>query len=321
MENLYNIPLPTPFPVGNANSYLVTGKELALIDTGPFMPGVFEALSKKIDDLGFSLRDIKKVFLTHAHIDHFGILNQVVQASGAKVYTHQANVPFLTDYWGDWKRRSDYYVEFYRITGAPPEAVAGVEERYSMVMKWAEGAPVDVALSDGDVVEIGDMPWQVLHTPGHSYGSVCYYQPDKKIMFSGDHLIKHITSNPIAEPPQGDGMERIRSLAQYLDSLKKIENMDIDIMYPGHGEPITNHREIVQKRYKFHQDRKEHIYNVLLKSKATVIYDLAVELFPDISPMEMPLALFEVVGHLDLLETEGRIYYLPEDGIVRICLT
>lgn len=316
------IPVQTPFPADAANCYLIPGSEPTLIDLGPLAPGVLESIEQGLNDLGYALADIKQVLITHAHVDHCGIANRFVEASGAKLGIHENNVSFLTDYQDDWRRRAEYYVDFYRMAGATDSAIAGVRKRYAGVMTFAEGAPVHRVLHDGDKVWMGDLEWNVIHTPGHSSGAVCFHQPQTKTLIAGDHLLENITSNPILDPPQGDGMERPRSLVKYLESLAKIEKLDVDIIYPGHGQPFSSHRDIIRDRYEFHRQRKETIYAAARRNRGYYIYDLAVELFPELSAVQMPLALFEIVGHLDLLEAEGRIHYLPEDGgAVCICFT
>lgn len=311
MDDVKRIPLPTPFPIGPVNVYLVTGSEPTLVDIGPKVQGVYEALIDELAVHGYTPKDIKRLVITHTHTDHCGLARRFVEETGAEVCTHGSNVPLLHDYMGEWQRRSAYYLEFYASAGGSPEAMRGVEQRYRLVLQFGEGVGVDVALQDGDWLRMGDREWRVLHTPGHSGGAICLYEPSSRRLIAGDHLLKEITSNPVLEAPSVDGGERRRSLVEYLESLTKIEALDVDITYPGHGELIYDHRGLIRERREFHRAREEQVYAAIQRGRQTV-YDIAAELFPGLPAIEMPLALFEVIGHLDLLEAEGRVYSVVE---------
>ncbi|MGQ9674299.1 MAG: MBL fold metallo-hydrolase [Chloroflexota bacterium] len=316
MDEVRRIVVPTSFPIGPVNSYLIVGDELALVDVGPRVPGAYEAMVQGLAEQGYAPKDVKRLVISHAHTDHFGLARQFVEESGAQVCTHEANVPLLSNYLGEWQRRIEYYLEFYRGTGAGPEAMRGLEGRYRFVLQFAEGVRVDVPLRDGDWLTLGSRQWQVLHTPGHSGGAMCLYQPETRKLIVGDHLLKEVTSNPIVEVPTAQGGKRPRSLVEYLRSLARIEQLDVDITYPGHGELIYDHRALIRERYEFHRARKELMLDAVRRGRQTA-HEIAVELFPSIPAFEMPLALFEVIGHLDLLEAEGRVRCVPDGEVWR----
>lgn len=317
MDDIKRIVLPTPFPVGPVNSYLIGGDEPTLVDVGPRTEEGYRTLVGGLAKHGYRVKDIKRLIITHAHPDHCGLAGRLVEESGARVYTHESNVSMLTDYCGEWERRTKYLLEFYQRTGVPAETTSAMQAGRELLVQLADDMPVDRALRDGDNLTLGDHTWRVLHTPGHSAGCICLYQPEMKKLISGDHLLKDISSNPVVEPPS-DGEKRMHSLSQYLRSLARIERLELDIIYPGHGELIGDHRDLIRRRCEFHQRRKEALYRAVRRGAPTV-YELASEMFPGLPPFETALAIFEVIGHLDLLEDDGLIRYTRDGATVRVC--
>jgi glyoxylase-like metal-dependent hydrolase (beta-lactamase superfamily II) len=145
-----------------------------------------------------------------------------------------------------------------------------------------------------------------LHTPGHSSGVVCLYEPESRVLLSNDHLLRDISSNPLVEPPPPGRTEKLRSLVEYVAQLRRVAAMDVRIAWPGHGEPIHDVAELVRQREAFHQQRAGRIVELLNGSELTA-YQVARLLFPRLDPMNFFLAISEVLGHLELLEAEGRI--------------
>jgi glyoxylase-like metal-dependent hydrolase (beta-lactamase superfamily II) len=169
------------------------------------------------------------------------------------------------------------------------------------------------------VLTLAGSSWEVIHTPGHARGHICLYNPENHYLLSGDHLLSDISSNPILEPPLPGEIERPRSLAQYLHSLRRLEALEIAVAWPGHGVPITDHRSLIGQRMQFHRQRAEEIAAILLEEPKTA-FQIATSLFSDLQGMQVFLAVSEVIGHLDILEEEGRVIAQQTGGSVRYTL-
>jgi glyoxylase-like metal-dependent hydrolase (beta-lactamase superfamily II) len=175
-------------------------------------------------------------------------------------------------------------------------------------------------LDDGDEIPFHTMIWRTIHCPGHSPGLICFYWPEKKILFSGDHLLKEITPNPILNVPETTLPLRYSSLKEYLASLEKVGNLDISLSLPGHGGEITEVKGLIQKIFTHHQERMDLICSILSKGEKTP-FEIAMDLFPGVPPFEIFLGISEAVGHLEILkekeivevtEKEGKDYYSLE---------
>jgi glyoxylase-like metal-dependent hydrolase (beta-lactamase superfamily II) len=172
-------------------------------------------------------------------------------------------------------------------------------------------------LADGDCLLMAGRNWQVLSTPGHAGGLVCFFEPKSRILLSSDHLIAKITSNPIVEPPAPGQSERPKRLLEYLEQLERVAALDPLVAYPGHGEPITDVTGLVTERIAFHERRADRVLQRLAQGPRTV-YELVQELFrSDLPPVHLFLGLSEVQGHLDLLACQKRAQCIASGSICR----
>lgn len=303
---LHTIVVPTPFPVGPVNVYLAEGDELTLVDTGPRFDPAREALHRGLAELGYGPADLDRIVLTHAHSDHCGLAAELAHASGAEVVTHGANVAELADYAGQRVDRLAFYAQVMREAGVPLRVMLRINRTRRGYGQYAQAVETDRVLEDGEVVEMGGEAWQVLHTPGHTGGLICLYQPERRLLLSSDHLLRDVSSNPIVEPPVVEGAPRPRRLVDYVEQLQRVAELPVERALPGHGAPIVDVGEIVARRLAFHEERAERILGILGRRERTV-YQISRALFPDLDPMNRFLAVSEVIGHLDWLEERGQV--------------
>ena len=304
---LHRLSVPTPFPVGPVNVYVVEEEDgLTLIDVGPRFDPAREGLRGGLAALGYRLHDVRRIVLTHVHSDHAGMAAEVVEASGAQVLTHPLNFPELADYAAERERRLAFYAALMQEAGMPPEVMAQIAAARRGYSRFAQAVRPDLPLEDGAVLRLGGEPWRVLHTPGHTGGLVCFYQPQRRLLLSSDHLLRDVSSNPIVEPPRREGEPRPRRLLDYLAQLKRVAQMEIDLALPGHGPPITDVKGLVEQRLAFHRERAQQVLSVLDAGERSA-YEISLALFPDLDPINRFLAVSEVIGHLDWLEEEGKV--------------
>lgn len=305
---LQAIELPTPFPVGPVTVYLAAapGQPLTLVDTGPRTSRTRAALDAGLARLGYTVSDLQRIVVSHAHADHFGLAAELRAESGAQVVTHAWNVEALADYAGDRARRTTFYAGLFRRAAVPPQILAAMYEATRAVNHFASPVAVDRTVGEGDVLPLAGHPWQVLHTPGHAAGLICLYDPRGGTLLSSDHLLADISSNPVVEPPPPGESERLRSLALYREALKRVAALEVRRALPSHGPVINDVASLVARRLAFHQHRLDRILEAL-RAGAVTTWDVTLALFPDRSPLDTFLAVSEVIGHLDVLEMEGQI--------------
>jgi glyoxylase-like metal-dependent hydrolase (beta-lactamase superfamily II) len=308
LSHLHPIVLPTPFPVGPVTFYVgdAPGEPLTLVDTGPHSSRTRAALDAGLAALGHAVAGLDRIVVTHAHADHFGLAAELQAESGAELVTHVWNVHALADYQDDRERRTEFYAGLLRRAGVPVEILVTVYDATRAVNQFARPVGVDVTVDEGDELILAGLRWRVLHTPGHSAGLICLYEPASAALLSSDHLLADISSNPVVEPPPPGHHERLRSLALYRDSLQRVAAMHISRALPSHGPIIHDVAGLVSERMRFHERRVGRVLDAL-RAGARTTWDVTLALFPDKSPLDTFLAVSEVIGHLDLLEIDGRI--------------
>jgi glyoxylase-like metal-dependent hydrolase (beta-lactamase superfamily II) len=144
-----------------------------------------------------------------------------------------------------------------------------------------------------------------------------FWDAERELGFVGDHLLPHISSNPIIARPLDGSPGRTHSLANYLDSLAKTRELpEGAVLFPGHGEPIDDHRSLIDTRFASTERRKEKLLRLLAEGPRSG-YELAQSMWGNIAVTQAFLTLSEVIGHMDLLEAEGRVREVDDGGVIR----
>ncbi len=290
--------------------YLIDRKPRTLIDCGPNTRRAREALERGLADLGFSYRDIERVVITHAHADHFGQAARVLEESGASLVLHPLEWPKVQSGYRFFGER----LEVFRLAGMPKghiqmlSAADSIERRHILPLDEARPS----FASDGDDLPFADGNMVLMHMPGHSPGHLCVYDPAERLYFSGDHLLRDITPNPLIEAKEGSG-EHEHTLKQYLATLDRLYDLEIDLVLPAHGPFIEDHRVVIDLAREHHRQRAM-LISRLLDGREMTVYELVREVFEDLHPTNLFLAVSEVLAHLDTLCDEGRVEVREKDG-------
>jgi glyoxylase-like metal-dependent hydrolase (beta-lactamase superfamily II) len=311
---IHRLAIPTPFAVGRVNVYLIEDEPLTLVDAGPNSGTSFDELQRGIAGLGHSLEDIELVIVTHQHIDHLGLVSLVAAHSGADVAAIDAAVPFIESYSTEAAADDEFALELMQRNGIPEDVAAALQSVSRAFRAWGARAEVTRVLRDGDTISLRDRTLAVHHRPGHSPTDTVFHDADRRMLIAADHLLKHISSNPLITRPRDGSERRPQALVQYLDSLAKTREMDLDLVLPGHGEPITGHRELIDDRFALHRRRAEKLHR-LLGERPRSAYELTQALWGNVAVTQAYLTLSEVLGHLDLLANEGRVREAERDGV------
>lgn len=309
---IHRLSIPTPFAIGRVNCYVIDDEPLTLVDAGPNSAKSLEELTRGISALGYRLEDLDRLVISHQHIDHLGLIAKVAARSGAEVVALDALVPFAEGY-SDVAEADDEFAAQVMITNGVPEDVVSALHSVSRAYRaWGAGAEVTRVISDGDSLEFGDRTLEVHHRPGHSPTDTIFHDADRRMLVAADHLLPHISSNPLITRPPDGSEERPRALEIYMQSLALTREMDLDVMLPGHGEPFSGHRELIDKRAAPHERRAEKLH-ALIAEKPRTAYELAQEIWGNIAATRAFLTLSEVLGHTDLLIRDGRVQVV-DDG-------
>ena len=312
---IHRLAIPTPFAVGRVNVYLIEDEPLTLVDTGPNSGTSFDELQRGIERLGHALEDIELVILTHQHIDHLGLVSLVAARSGADVAAIEAAVPFVEGFSAEAQADDDFAWEMMLRHGIPRDVAAALQSVSLAFRGWGARADVTRPLRDGEPLALRDRTLHVHHRPGHSPTDTVFHDRERRMLIAADHLLAHVSSNPLLTRPRDGSADRPKALVQYLYSLAATREMDVDLVLPGHGEPITCHRELIDQRFALHRRRAEKIHAVLEERPRTA-YEIAQALWGNVAVTQAYLTLSEVLGHLDLLADHRRVREVTRDGVI-----
>lgn len=296
------IAVPTPFPVGPTNCYLVRSDPPLLVDPGPLTDAACEVLDRKLAEAGCPPERVGAVLFTHGHLDHFGQGARVRARSGARVLVHAADARLVEGHPETTSKATARYMEYARRLGMPAELTARLERHYHGLFPLAEPCPPDERLTDGARVGFGGVTLDVLHTPGHTRGSVCLWHAQSGTLLTGDTLLGDITPNAFFA---GYASDAEMGPYHYLRSIERIAKLPVRIALPGHGHPFEDVAGTVARVIAHHRERKNEVLAALTGGRTP--YDLIALLFPRLPLSEVWLGFAEIVGHLEFLEHEGAV--------------
>lgn len=301
LRKLHCIPLPTSFPVGPVNVYFAEGEPLTLVDTGPNDEATRAALAAGLRAYGCRIEDLQQIILTHHHVDHIGLTAELVAHSGAKVFTHPFNLPWLADYQTTRAHLAPFYRQLFYKSGVPRMIAEEIELISAAIARWTMPCNGAQPIQEGEQIFFADAAWQVYHTPGHAGGLICLWESNTRTLLANDHMLKNISSNAILEPSENLNAPRPRRLLEYLRELQRMARLDPALVLPGHGEIFCEVESLVQERSSFHEQRAQIIHTLLAAGPHT-LWQITCALFPELrTGMDHFLGLSEALGHLDLL--------------------
>jgi glyoxylase-like metal-dependent hydrolase (beta-lactamase superfamily II) len=313
---IHRLQIPTPFAVGRVNCYLIEDDPLTLVDTGPNSGKSLDELEHQLADLGRSIADIELVVLTHQHIDHLGLVEIIADRSGADVAAIDVVVPFVENFGDDIEADDKFAASLMLSHGIPEDVVVALRSVSRSFRAWGAKAKVTRPLHDGEQLKLRDRSLEVQHRPGHSPSDTVFWDADREILICADHLIAHISSNPLISRPLDGSDERPHALMIYIESLRKTRELPARILLPGHGEPITDHRALIDERFALHRKRSEKIHG-LISERPRTAYEIAQELWGNVAVTQAFLTLSEVLGHMDLLAADGRAREVMNGELIR----
>ncbi len=312
---VHRIPLRTPFAVGTVNTYLIEDEPLTLVDAGPDSGTSLTELERGLAARGHRVEDLGRIVVTHQHIDHIGLVQILAERSGAEVCALDRLAPWLANY-EERMEGDDAFAEAVMLRHGIPRDV-GLALRAVTASFRAWGGPADVThpLPDGGRLAFRDRTWEVHHRPGHSPSDTVFHDPATGMLLGGDHLIGHISSNPLVSRPLegGDPDDRPEALVVYMASMRATQAMELDVVLAGHGDPVTGHRALIDERLRLHERRAAKIATLLAGEPGTA-HEIAQRMWGNVAVTQAYLTLSEVLGHVDLLLDRGVAVEDRDDG-------
>ncbi|MBM7693205.1 glyoxylase-like metal-dependent hydrolase (beta-lactamase superfamily II) [Peribacillus deserti] len=311
-SDIIKLTLPTPFAVGDVHAYLLKGDVLTLVDTGTKTEKSRQALELGLKMEGYQLSDIEQVLITHHHPDHAGGVDFL--SPDLPFIGHANNQRWLTLSEEFLQEHDEFFYSLSKTLGVPSEFIGFIKYlRHSL--KYSSARVLSSCLQDGEAVP-GHPGWRVIETLGHAQSHISLYRESDGRMIGGDHLLAKISPNPLLEPPLVKGEERPKSLLQYNQSIKELYDLPISLVYPGHGENITDVQELISRNLNRQHERAMNVKE-MIKTKPSTAFEICTKLFPKVFMKEPGLTLSETIGQLDyLLDREEIRLEETDTGII-----
>lgn len=301
--DFYRITLPMPFRLNHINVYALIGdSRVTLFDTGLNTPETFYALETALKRIGRSVQEIDRIFITHRHGDHCGMVGRLRDCSGAQILMTDTDYASIRAEF-DMHQRIIEMQSFYRFHGLGEDAIGTLAAVFKGWHKMTGTFPLDHPLQSGETFDIGKRHFEVLPASGHSCGQVCFFFRDEGILLAGDHILPEITPNLSPDLLNPD----FRPLDRYLSSLTAMEDLPVRTVYPAHGQPFTNFRERIEEIREHHRERRN-LTLAAVRENGKSAFEVSVDLFgEDLPDFDKFLALNETYVHLIELVREGMI--------------
>lgn len=319
-DTIHTLPIPTPFAVGRVNVYLVEDDPLTLVDAGPNSATSLLELEAALDRHGRRVEDVERIVLTHQHLDHAGLVATLVERSGAEVCALDALGPWLARFDDSMEEADAFAAAVMLRHGIPSDTVLALRGVTRQFRAWGASATVTRPLADGATLPFASRSWRVWHRPGHSPSDTVFHDEASGELVGGDHLLKDISSNPLLSLPLSGGeldpAQRPKALVSYIASLRATRAMDLTRVWPGHGDPVDDHRALIDERLRLHERRERKLHGLIVERPRTA-HELAQELWGNVAVTQAYLTLSEVLGHVDLPLDAGKVVEVEDDGIIR----
>jgi glyoxylase-like metal-dependent hydrolase (beta-lactamase superfamily II) len=305
---LYRIEVPLPDnPLKAINSYVVTGPDRNLVvDTGMLRPECETVLRAGLEDLGVDLARTD-FFITHLHADHMGLVAELA-ADSSKIYFNRPDGELIEAGRRNPKAFIERMIDHAKQGGFPEDEVEESLRKHPGMRYSPPEYPPFHFLDDGDKLAAGAYRFTVVDTPGHTPGHLCLYEPAHRLFLSGDHVLGDITPNITVWRENDD------SLGDYLASLDKVAELDVELVLPGHRRPFSDLAGRVAELKEHHRIRLLEVLDIInggcrtvyeIASKMT--WDIVAKSWEDFPVVQKWFAVSEAASHLRYLERRGEL--------------
>lgn len=318
VPGVFRLVLSLPFPgLRNVNAYLLEDESgSTLVDCGIYQP--HPSGNHGWDDLVAALaaadaqpQDVRRLIVTHPHADHYGMAGRFVDMTSCELWMH-ADVGVELDLYRDPESaRESVRATLVRhgVGELELDEITAFEDWRPFVSRIAE---TDHPVTEGETVTVAERTWTVLHTPGHSRSHICLWSESDGILISGDHLLPAITPHIDLERGPDDD-----PLGEFLVSLEKIEELEPELVLPGHGRPFDDGAQRARVNARHHDRRLGSILQVIRNDPKTANEITDAIFGQSLLNFEKRLALGEALAHLAYLLRRGEVEKLQSNGVFR----
>jgi glyoxylase-like metal-dependent hydrolase (beta-lactamase superfamily II) len=248
--------------------------------------------------------------VTHVHPDHFGLAGKIAELANARVMLGAVEKGLIDSRYNHPDELIKQMSDFLKANGVPDWELKMLSEASLNIRGNIAASKAIGELNPGDKISMDPFEFQVLLTPGHSPGHICLYEPNKKYLFSGDHVLAETVPNVSYHPQSGEN-----PLGDYVKSLQGMADLEVRFVFPGHGSVFSGLAPKIDDIMHMHRDRMRAIQTAMgVEMKSG--YDVAKNIpwivngetvqYDKLEPIDRRLAVLETLAHLQFLVSEGQ---------------
>jgi len=298
------IALPDALFTREVNAIVIKDDPVTLIDGGPNTKQAFEALARGLQRAGIAIEDIRRIVITHSHLDHCGLAQEVRRRSGAEVLARAEIRPWIQEYSAEWNKELIKIMALLETYNVPRSYITAVVMTVRRYKKLGSASSVNIPLEPGSEIEFADFKLEVMSNPGHTNWCISLFEPTERILFCGDLFIENLTSHPLMQPtPQetGDWPNQVEMIHESLDAVCALKPR---VIFPGHGDPIQSAEAVRNKIHEGHAAKQDRIVE-LLDGREESLFQINQKLCKYKTPVEIFIEIFETLHHLRCLIKKG----------------
>jgi len=310
---VFRLVLGLPWPgLDSVNAYLLEASDgCTLVDAGMFLPDEDDQgwgdIEAAFEAIGHRPKDVTRLVITHTHIDHYGMAGRFMAETSCELWAHSSADTDI-DLYKHPEERTRRLRELFSDHGVTEDELAELTQFEDWSRFISEAVTPSTHVDEGDVVEVGDRRWEVVHTPGHSANHICLWSATDRLLITGDHLLPTITPHIDYERH-----EDADPLKDFIESLAKVEKLDPAISLPGHGSPFEEGAERARIIARHHERRLGSILQVV-RHEAHTAEEITQEIFGStLLNFQKRLALGEALAHIRYLSRRGEIERVRDD--------
>lgn len=299
------IPIPKS-PLKATNAYVIkSAGRTVLVDSGQNCAESLAAIQSGLAELEVDLANTD-IFVTHMHADHSGLLPALKQNT-TRLFSSRVDAEIINHMFTEEDPLEPLRIAACQNGFTQEESRAAIYRHPGNDIGVKDGLEFyDVV--DGDVISAGEYEFRCIATPGHTQGHFCLYEPDHKLLMSGDHILGDISPNITYYWGEENPLQ------QFFNSLKIIEHLQVKQVLPGHRRLFSDCHGRIRELFSHHQRRLDEAYSCLERSPLTgyqvaslMTWDMVYRSWTDVAPIQKFFATGEALAHLRYLMAQGKV--------------
>ena len=317
-EHVIQVKIPVPLALKTVNSYLLKdqNKGYVWVDPGLNTEHIQELWQQVFSHLGITPKQITKIVCTHQHPDHFGLAGYAQQLTDAPVYLSESGFAYANELWGENEVFAAQLSELFSCHQVPSTLIEAIVDNLNWFKTVVYPFPEVTTLAANSELIIGEQSWTTIETSGHAKGHMMLYNTVTKQMICGDQVLPRITPHVGVVP----GEEEERPLFQFLSCLNQIKHIDVNEIFPGHGDKFLNWGSRIEAIISHHERRLTKLVQLVHERETLSAFEASNLVFGihlHKQPQNLRFAITEMIAHLDyLVEQDKLIKQFNNNGLI-----